>query len=104
MSKNATKSKSTPAVNGKRQYAPEFKQEALLLALRVGVRPTAEQLGLQPTQIYAWRGQERTAQQSAQLGQAQQAEVARLRRVVAEQAEELAILKKAAAYFARASK
>ena len=32
-------------------YSPEYKQEALALAERVGVRGAAEQLGLQESQL-----------------------------------------------------
>jgi transposase len=38
---------------------------------------------------------------NGQLGQAQAVEIARLKRQLAEQAEELALLKKASAYFAK---
>ena len=88
----------------RRQYAPEFRQEAVVLAARVGVVAAAGQLGISPALLYGWQGKARSLRQDAQVEQAQSAEIARLKRQLADQAEELAILKKAAAYFARTSK
>lgn len=36
-------------------HKPEFKAEALALALQIGVRKAAEQLGLPSSQRYHWR-------------------------------------------------
>ena len=54
--------------------------------------------------LYTWQGKAKQANQGAKVEQAQAAEIARLKRQLAKQTEELAILKKAAAYFARTSK
>lgn len=88
----------------RKRYSAEFKKEALALADRVGVAKAAVELGLAEAQLYSWR---RSATEQAQRSDAEQAlaaENARLKRQVAEQTEELAILKKAAAYFARSLK
>ncbi len=74
------------------------------LAARVGVADAAAQLGVAPGLLYVWQGKAKQAGQGAKVEQAQAAEIARLKRQLADQAEELAILKKAAAYFARTSK
>lgn len=39
----------------RRRYSPEFKQEALDLAEKVGVGGAAAQLDLQTSQLYGWR-------------------------------------------------
>jgi len=86
------------------RYSDEFKQEALALAQRLGVAKAAAELGLADSQLYNWRQKSRQKQSRSELEQNQAAEIARLKRTVAEQQEELAILKKAAAYFAKASR
>jgi transposase len=85
----------------RRQYSTEFKTEALALAEKVGVSEAAAQLKLQTSQLYGWRSK---AQQSQQRGKAEQelaTENARLKRLLAEKEQEVALLKKASAYFAR---
>ena len=92
------------SVVARKRHSEEFRKEALALAERVGVAKAAVQLGLTENQLYTWR---RKAQRSADRSQVEQAlsiENARLKRQLADQAEELAILKKAAAYFARSLK
>lgn len=88
----------------RRRHTEEFRHEALLLAARAGVASAAAELGIQPTLLYGWQAKARSAREGAQVEQAQAAEIARLKRLLAEQTEELAIVKKAAAYFARTSK
>lgn len=85
----------------RRRHTLEFKVEALALAGQVGVREAANQLQLQSSQLYAWKTK---AQQSERQGQADQqlaAENARLKRELALSQQEVALLKKASAYFAR---
>ena len=89
---------------GKRRYAQEFKDEALALGARVGIAEAAKQLGLHESQLYAWRSQARSKEQRSEAEQRLSVEVARLKRLLADQAEELAIIKKAAAYFAKSLK
>ncbi len=86
------------------RYTPQFKSEALALAERVGVKAAAEQLGLHSSQLYNWRSKARLQQDRGEAEQKLAAENARLKRQLTEQAEELAILKKAAAYFAKGLK
>ena len=91
-------------------YTREFKLEAVRL-LREGDKPAAQiamALGVKRTLLYRWRD-ERTAGGeevfSGKLGRkpsAQASEVARLKRELATIREERDILKKAAAYFAKA--
>ena len=85
-------------------HTEEFKQEAIKLAAKQGVAKAAKELGIYESQIYDWRAKQArkasTSQREAELA----AEVAKLKRQLAEQAEDLAILKKAATYFAKNQK
>jgi len=86
------------------RYSDEYKSEALALADRVGVASAAKQLGLNESQLYAWRGKVRRDEAQGESERRLSAENVRLKRQLAEQTEELAILKKAAAYFAKGLK
>lgn len=86
------------------RYSDEYKSEALALADRVGVASAAKQLGLHESQLYAWRGKARREETQGESERRLSAENVRLKRQLADQAEELAILKKAAAYFAKGLK
>ena len=86
------------------RYSAQFKSEALALAERLGVNAAATQLGLHSSQLYNWRSKARLQQDRGEAEQQLATENARLKRQLAEQAEELAILKKAAAYFAKSLK
>lgn len=88
----------------RRRYSTEFKQQAVLRAIKDGVPTAAKDLGLQPAQLYAWRGKAQRQDQDAESRRLLQSETARLRREVARLEEENAFLKKAAAYFAKQPK
>ena len=82
-------------------HTQEFKQEAVNLASKQGVSKTAKDLDVYESQIYDWWTKKaNTSQREAELA----AEIAKLKRQLAEQAEDLAILKKAATYFAKNQK
>ena len=83
------------------QHSDEYKVEALALAEKIGISAAARQLGRAESQLYGWRNKQQKDQSQSVADQQLAAENARLKRQLAEQAEELAILKKAAAYFAR---
>ena len=85
-------------------HSPEFKAEALKLAQRVGVAAAARQLSLHGSQIYALRKTAKSDSSTSQREKDLAAEVAKLKRQLAEQTEELDIVKKAATYFARTLK
>ena len=85
-------------------YSDEYRAEALKLADRVGVSAAAEQLGLYGSQIYGWRSKARRQETQSDSEKRILAENARLKRQLSEQEEELQILKKASAYFARNQK
>jgi transposase len=88
----------------RKQYSEEYKNEALALAARVGVAAAAQQLGVHESQLYSWRGKAKREQGQSEAQRQLAAENARLKRQLADQAEELAIVKKAAAYFAKGLK
>lgn len=70
----------------------------------ISVSKATEQLGLHVSQLYGWRSKKQQSQTSSEREQSLADENARLKRLLAEQAEELAIVKKAAAYFAKSLK
>jgi len=88
----------------RRHHSPEFKSEALKLATQTSVPSAAKQLGLQESQRYNWRAAANRKASQSEREATLATENARLKRQLAEQAEELAILKKAAAYFAQNQK
>lgn len=77
-------------------HSPEFKAEVLKLAEKVGVASAARQLSLHESQIYGGGRARRKDTNTSQREQELAAEVAKFKRQLAEQAEELAIVKKAA--------
>ena len=99
------KSKTKPPAKASRtRYSTEFKQQAVARAERDGVAVAAKDLGLQESQIYAWRTKARLEGQTSEEQRLMQSEHARLKREVARLEEENAFLKKAAAYFAKQPK
>jgi len=82
-------------------HSPEFKAEALKLAEKVGVAAAARQLSLHESQIYGWRKAAKKDTSTTQREQELTTEVAKLKRQLAEQAEELDIVKKTATYSAK---
>ncbi len=85
-------------------HTQEFKAEALKLAERIGVAAAARELKVYESQLYSWRTTAQKKSSTSAREAEQAAEIARLKRQLAEQAEELAILKKAATYFAKNQK
>lgn len=85
----------------RKQHTPEFRTEALKLAERIGVAAAARELSLYESQLYNWRSKQQQQMASSERENEQAAEIARLKRQLAERDEELAILQKAATYFAK---
>ena len=95
---------STKSTGNKASYTRHsavYKQECLKLAAQVGIAKTAKQLGLHESQLYAWRKQSEHAQSVSEREATLATENARLKRQLAQQADELALLKNAATYFAQ---
>ncbi len=89
----------------RRRYTLEFKEQAVQRVLSGhGVAAVARDLGISDSLIHNWLARHRQ-QTGAGAVQAEQAtEITRLKRLLAQREEEVAILKKAAAYFARESR
>ena len=96
--------KKTTGKSTRTRHSAAYKVEALKLAETRGVAAAARELGLHESQLYGWRSKARLQMDRGVLEQQQATEIARLKRQLAEQAEELAIIKKAAAYFAKSQK
>ncbi|MCF4174726.1 IS3 family transposase [Vibrio sp. McD22-P3] len=75
-------------------HSPEFKAETLKLAETVGVAAAARQLSLHESQIYGWRKSANKNSSTTEREKQIAAEVAKLKRQLAEQAEELEIVLK----------
>ncbi|AMK77198.1 MULTISPECIES: transposase [Methylomonas] len=94
---------STKSTGSKASYtwhSAEYKQESLKLASQIGIAKAAKQLRLHESQLYAWHKQSEHAQSVSERETSLATENARLKRQLAQQAEELSILKNAATYFA----
>ncbi|QLG94716.1 IS3 family transposase [Pseudomonas yamanorum] len=79
---------------GRNHYSEEFKQQALLRAVKDGVAVAARDLGLPPAQLYAWRTKAQQQGLNLELQRLAQSETARLKREVARLEEENAFPKK----------
>lgn len=90
-----------------RKFSKEFKIEAVRLSEESDkpVTQIARELGIRQNQIYKWKKQLENKGEEAFPGKGQTAdmdeELMKLRRELAAAKEEIEILKKAAAYFAR---
>jgi transposase len=96
------KESNTPVVRNK--YTAQFKEQALERADRDGIPKVAQDLSLAESMMYSWRAKRRQTGQPFEDQKLQQAELARLKRENARLEEEVAFLKKAAAYFAKIPK
>src|SRR3954463_5185391 len=89
----------------RRRFAAEFKAEAVkrLLEGGRGLSEVATELGLSPGPLSGWRNEHLAAGSAEALAQrkAEQAELQRLKRENKRLEEEVEILRKAAAFFAR---
>ncbi len=89
----------------RRRFTAEFKAEAVkrLLEGGKGLSEAATELGIGPGQLSAWRNEHLAVGSAEALAarKAEQAELQRLKRENKRLEEEVEILKKAAAFFAR---
>ena len=67
----------------RRQHSPEFREEALALAERIGIPKAAKELGLHDSQLYGWRSKAKAKRNQSDLEQSQATEIARLKRKLA---------------------
>ena len=89
----------------RRRFTAELKAQAVERLLEGGKGPSevATELGLSPGQLGTWRNEHLAAGSAGALAarKAEQAETQRLKREVKRLEEEVEILRKAAAFFAR---
>lgn len=89
----------------RKTYTPEFKREAVVLALQQGYTEAARILKLNATMLRRWEKEAREAGAQAFPGKGHQLpeleEIARLKRELKRAQTEIEILKKATAYFAK---
>jgi transposase len=86
-----------------RRYTAEFKQQAVDLALRIGVMQTAEQLGVHLSNIQRWRTEIKKGE--TKISKQTKINVVEENRILRRENEELKkvnqILKRAAAFFSQ---
>ena len=82
-----------------KRHTETFKREAITLSERIGVAKAARQLGLGESLIYGWR--KKYSPEAQESNDDLVSENRRLKRLLAQKEEELAIVKKAATYFAK---
>ena len=101
--KTSTKKRAATAktVRARKQYSQASRDEALKLAELRTVAEAARELDIDAALIYNWRRVHRVDRSQSELERQQAAEIAKLKREIAEQKEDLEILGKAQAYFAR---
>jgi transposase len=86
----------------RRRYTSEFKEQAVKRVLSGhAVAAVARELGVGDSLIHNWLARHRQQAGAGAVPAEQAAEIARLKRLLAQRDEEVAILKKAAAYFAK---
>ncbi len=89
---------------GRKKYTAQFKEQALMRSERDGIPKVAQDLGLAESMLYNWRAKRHQTGVAFEDQKPQQAEMARLKRENIRLEEEVAFLKKAAAYFAKLPK
>lgn len=89
----------------RRKHDPKYKERAVQLAKDLGnIAAAAKDLGLGYSLLHSWIRAAETASAKGKglaLALEERQEMERLRKLVAAQAEELEVIKKAAAYFAQ---
>lgn len=88
----------------RKNYSPQFKDEALERAKSIGIKQTAQDLGVSESMLYSWRAKREQGGEPIETQKLKEAELARLKRENAKLAEENAFLKKVAQYFTKESK
>lgn len=93
----------------KKSYTKEFKVQACDLVVKDGikVKTVAEKMGISPIMLYRWIDEYKTYGETAFVGKGhlkpEEAKLKKLQKENEELKQELEILKKAAAYFAKKS-
>lgn len=89
----------------KKKYSKEYKENAIIMANEIGGAKAARKLGINSGVLYRWRNEARLDGDEAFRGHGkmkkEQAEIARLKREMANLSEENEILKKAITIFSK---
>lgn len=89
----------------RRKFTPEFREQAVKRVLAGHkAAAVARELDIGESLLHNWLARYRLRNGAAALQAEPAAELTRLKRLLAQREEEVAILKKAAAYFARESR
>lgn len=89
----------------RRKFTAEFKSQAVKRVLSGHKVPVvAKELGIGESLLHGWVTRHRLSEGGGALQAEQAAEIARLKRMLAQKEEEAAILKKAMVYLARESR
>ena len=89
----------------RRKFAAEYRiQVVKRVSAGQAVAAVARELGIGESLLHNWVTRHRLTEGTGALQAEQAAEIARLKRLLAQREEEVAILKKAAAYFAKESR
>lgn len=84
-----------------RQYTPEFKEQAVELANRIGMTKAAAQLGVHVSNIHGWKSKKKDGLKKPSEAASLEEENRRLRKEVDELKKVNQILKRAAAFFSQ---
>ena len=87
--------------SNRRRYPPEFKQDAIRLAEKIGVGEAANKLDIPLSSLQRWKYQRNIPIEKSQDVLKLQREVKRLKKELAEEKATVEILKKATAFFSR---
>lgn len=85
----------------RRKYSPEFKQDAVKLAERIGVSNAAGQLDIHPNNLHKWKAPKKLFIEKSQDVLRLQIEIKRLKKELAEEKAIVEFLKKATAFFSK---
>ena len=85
----------------RRKYAPEFKQDAVKLAEKIGVSNAAGKLDIPLNNLQRWKSQNNLPIEKSQDVLKLQMEVKRLKKELAEEKAITELLKKATAFFSK---
>jgi transposase len=89
-----TKKQTVKAKGTRTARSPENEAAALARVEEIGVGAAARVLGINESQLYGWKQRGQTDRQRDSVEQLQAAEIARLKRALADRHEELAIVRK----------
>lgn len=85
----------------RKQYPPEFKQDAIELTKNIGVGETAKKLDIPLSTLQRWKSQKNLPIEKSQDVVKLQGEIKRLKKELAEERAVVQLLKKATAFFSK---